>query len=390
MFRGKYAYLSKLTENQKIISLNLDKIGTKLEGSSPPSVFIGSYNYPKVFVGPMLSPLESDTSTFDLPEIWILSNKTTREIMSFRLNLIRGKSLLSIYDLENKIVQKLQEMALAKHYVYSEAEFKTKPKGSVLSEEHLPFGPSAPIKKFEIENVKWQKDLEKVYYDKDLKAKDAIISLYSKNLFLSQIQKAFSVGVMGSKDNRKLVPTRWSITATENIIGDWLLEEIKQNQVIENYQVFEIKIHNNYFAILLMPTPWQYENFEAFIHILGDEVMFFSDWESFNGRKKYSEQGGCYYSVRLAIAEYLKRINRQAGAIVFREAYRGYIPLGVWMIREAVRCALKNTPKEFFNLKDALTYIKNNLFLPLDCFISKSILLNRATNQSNLLHWISN
>jgi len=35
---------------------------TYLEGSSPPSVFVGRFNYPKVFVGPMIPPQHGDTS----------------------------------------------------------------------------------------------------------------------------------------------------------------------------------------------------------------------------------------------------------------------------------------------------------------------------------------
>ncbi len=38
-----------------------------LSGTSPPSVFVGSYNYPKVSVGPMVPPIHGDTSLLDNP-----------------------------------------------------------------------------------------------------------------------------------------------------------------------------------------------------------------------------------------------------------------------------------------------------------------------------------
>jgi len=41
-----------------------------ISGTSPPSVFVGSYNYPKVFVGPMVPPIHGDTSLLDSPEKW--------------------------------------------------------------------------------------------------------------------------------------------------------------------------------------------------------------------------------------------------------------------------------------------------------------------------------
>ena len=47
---GKRAFLHKLTSQQyNFKTLKLDK--EKLEGSSPPSVFIGRQGYPNVFAG---------------------------------------------------------------------------------------------------------------------------------------------------------------------------------------------------------------------------------------------------------------------------------------------------------------------------------------------------
>ncbi|MEM3173248.1 MAG: hypothetical protein QXE82_06875, partial [Candidatus Nitrosotenuis sp.] len=41
-----------------------------ISGSSPPSVFVGSFGYPKVGVGPMVPPIHGDTSLLDTPERW--------------------------------------------------------------------------------------------------------------------------------------------------------------------------------------------------------------------------------------------------------------------------------------------------------------------------------
>jgi hypothetical protein len=37
-----------------------------------------------------------------------------------------------------------------------------------FNDEHTPFGPSAMIEGFDISNVKWNQELEKVCYDSDL------------------------------------------------------------------------------------------------------------------------------------------------------------------------------------------------------------------------------
>ena len=72
---------------------SLSKYGNLLtsdnvSGSSPPSVFVGSYNYPKVFVGPMVPPIHGDTELLDNPEKW--AGKSLEEIVNFRLKLVRG------------------------------------------------------------------------------------------------------------------------------------------------------------------------------------------------------------------------------------------------------------------------------------------------------------
>ena len=121
-------------------------------------------------------------------------------------------------------MEKLQEIVLAEGSIESEAAFESAPAGSSFSEEHTPFGPSAPLERFEIETKRWDHSLEKVFYDTDLTARNAVLDLHRRGLAFSSIQKAFSTGTMGRGPNRHLVPTRWSITACDTMIGDRLLQ----------------------------------------------------------------------------------------------------------------------------------------------------------------------
>jgi len=41
-----------------------------IDGSTPPSVFVGAYGYPKVLVEPMLPPDHRYTMILDSPEKW--------------------------------------------------------------------------------------------------------------------------------------------------------------------------------------------------------------------------------------------------------------------------------------------------------------------------------
>jgi hypothetical protein len=307
------------------------------------------------------------------------------------LNLVRGKQIVGIKDLENSFVEKLQDISLSENSIESEAEFSKKPRGSSFSDEHTPHGPSALIQKFDIESVKWDRELEKVFYDSDLKAADAVLDLNNKGIPFSNIQKAFSVGAMGVGKRRKLVPTRWSITACDSTIGDLLLKTVRYNDVIDTHRVYEFASLNNYYAVMLLPSEWQYEWIEAFLHVLGREELIFSDYENNIGKKGYSRVGGCYYTCKMAVLEALAREGKQAGAIVLREAYNGYVPLGVFNVRENVRNAMNQNYREFEDMKTALSYISTKIKLPMESFVKQSDLLNellqsRQTTLDNFIH----
>ncbi len=386
MGMGKGAYLKKITSGtMKWKSIEVDE---KLDGSSPPSVFIGSYGYPKVAVGPMLTPSHGDTIVMDTPESWIPRKYGQEDIIKFRLDLVRGKKEVGIKDVDNSLVRKIQEISLASKSVESEVQFRHKPRGVSFNEEHQPFGPSANLEKFDIGNVRWDQHLEKAYYDTDWKAGGAVFDMYDEGVGFSQIQKAFSTGTMGLGKNRRLVPTRWSITAVDTILANGLFEKVKYFDTVQNYMVYEFSSLNNYYAVILTPTPWQYEWIEAFIHVLGKEEMIFADHEYTKGKKEYSSVGGCYYSCKFAALEALEKMKKQAGVLVLREAYEGYVPLGVFNVRENVRHALMQKPKEFESYRATLNYVSTKLKLPMSKFMDtgtliRELLKSRQTTLTN-------
>ena len=336
----KNAYLAKLTEKIQMKSVD---VGKDLDGSTPPSVFIGRWSYPKVYAGPMMVSQTGDTYIMYSPESWIGENKTQEDIIGYRLNLVRGKQLIDIKDLENPFVEKLQDISLASKSIDSEATFGSRPTGAMFSEESTPHGPSALIEKFDIDAVKWDRQLEKSFYDTDLKAR---------------------------------VPTRWSITACDSTIADNLLKEVRHYNIMDSYRVYEFSSLNNYYAIILTPTEWQYEWFEAFIKILGKEEMIFSDYETNTDKTEYSCVGGCYYTAKMAVLDKLAKLKLQSGVIILREAYSGYVPLGVFNVRENIKYAMNGDYKEFESLKESLVYCGTKLKIPISKYVKQSNLLN--------------
>jgi len=363
----------------------------EISGSSPPSVFVGRWGYPKVLVGPMIPPIKGDTSVMDLPELWL--GKSIDEIVDFRSMLVRGKHPVKVTDVETggRIVDQTREIAMAEEPSDVDAEFLKRPRGRlVLGDEVQPLGPSAPIKGLDITSLKIDQRIDKAYSDTDLLSRDAVMKLYKDGIYLSKIQRSFSVGSFGLGKRRKFVPTRWSITAIDSMIGQDLMKRTKTYPFINEYRVYESNELDNRWEVLMLPMAWMYELIEAWYpntvwNPMGRGIMMISDSEGFNGRKEYAEIGGCYYAARLAVNELLNKERRQAGVTILREAHPGYIlPVGVWNVRENVRNALKNPAKVFNTLQEALDYIAGKLDIGMKRWIRQSDVLKDALYQKRI------
>lgn len=321
-----------------------------ISGTSPPSVFVGSYDYPKVFVGPMVPPIHGDTSLLDSPENW--KGKSLEEIVNFRLNLVRGTKKISINQTEGRYIENLQEVAMSSKPTDSDLVFKKPPSSKIsLDGESAPFGPAGEIKSAKFSSTSSVKPIEKIFYDKDLKAQDAVLNLYNSGIDISKIQKCFSIGMLGQK--RKLVPTKWSITATDDIISKSLVDDVLDYDLIDTCKVFSYSHLGNVFSVVLFPHRWIYEMIEAWY---SDGVMGFgSDSEDARGIDHPPAIAGAYFAAKLGVLEYLNRCKIQSGVIILREIRPEYaIPVGVWQVREGIREAMNQNPTLFDNFDDAL------------------------------------
>lgn len=329
-------------------------------GSSPPSIFVGKYGYPKVVrFGFALPPLVGDTTIYDKPEMW--SELPIEKILELRFSLIFGQFTSDVRR-SLKEVELIKEISLYTKPVDMEVIFnKTPEPRTTLDDLHTPIGPSAPAKSVKIcSTPSVHKIIERVYDDTDLRAVDAMKLLYKKGIEVSQIQKMLSAGSLGKK--RRLVPTRWAITAVDDTISKCLIKNVKHYETIDEYRVFVLKEMRNLFIAILCPARWSFEWGEAWfpdtIWNKGEEVVVITDSESFYGRQNYATLGGCYYSARLATAEYLERERRQATAILWREIYSGFkVPVGVWFVRERLRKMFSKPYMKFDTIEEVVEYI---------------------------------
>ena len=363
-----------------------------IDGASPPSLFVGHVGYPYVFAGPLVPPEQGDTSLLDIPEFWF--GKSIEEIMNMRFRLVRGMHKVNVKKPKQggQILDDTRLLGIADKSVDVDLSLKSKPNSNFsLNADVQPMGPSAMINHLKLEgNIKTNQHLEKAYYDTDLKSADAVSNLYKNNVRLSSIQRAFSVGSFGLEGNRKLVPTRWSITAIDSMLSKEYMNFIKEFPTINEFRVYESNYLDNMFQIIMLPERWQYECIEAWYpgtiwNPFDQNIQMFGDWESYKGRTTYARIGGCYYAARLAVNDYLLHERRQAAVCIIREIRPGYImPVGVWNVRENVKNALKNKPLKFNTFKEVLNRIKEKMNINLDVWTRNSKLITDTLKQKKI------
>jgi hypothetical protein len=237
--------------------------------------------------------------------------------------------------------------------------------------------------------------VERLYSDEDASASEAVIELYQAGIPVSHIQKLLSVGALGRKRSRRLVPTRWAITAVDDTISKHLIEEkIRWFQPLGEVQVFVRSIHKNLLIAILLPGEWSFEWMEAWFprstwNPFGESVVIEGDYELYRPRREYASIGGCYYAARLATAEYLTRIQRKAIAVVLREIYPGFdIPIGVWFVREQLRAMYSQQPYRVSSLEEALKVVDRFSALGSKTWLEKSRIIRMLLTMRRLDEFI--
>ena len=320
-------------------------------------------------------------SALTYPDRWF--GKKYQDIIEMRSLVIRSKSSQTI-KAKNHFIEENQLISMAKRPTDIEMNFKNKPTYKMsFSDINEPMGPSASLERMKItQNVKVDPQIDYIISD-DLKSVDQIKLLYQKtNIY--QIMNILSSGSLGKEDSQKMVPTRWGITAIDDILAKSMMERIRNYKQIEAYVIFESKYLGNNFVILLMPGNWEYENFEAWAPGStwsqgADDVQILEEYEPYSGRTSYAKlEAGGYYAARLGVCEAMDRMKRQARVIVFREISEGYvIPIGVWQVRENSRNSFKNEARAFSTLTEALDYISTRLTIPISRYKEQSIILRQ-------------
>ncbi|MDM7912934.1 MAG: Nre family DNA repair protein [Methanotrichaceae archaeon] len=339
----------------------LPKIGERMEGLSPPEVFVGRQGYPLVRAGPMLPASEMVAQ----PSIGM----DIGEIIALRSSLVRSEARMAVKDasVPGRLLESCQQMAMSSAPVRAEVAFLRPPKGKLQFDGVLsPSGPSAELKGMEITtNPIIPRKVDQIVEDRDVLATDAVKELYSSGIDTGHISRLLSLGLLGRK--RKLVPTRWSITASDDMAGRALKDKVIDKPLISDFQLYSGEGLGNHFEILLLPRAFSFELIEIWMaeSLWSPEGWIGSDSEGPRDRKKYSHLAGGYYAARLAALERLAQQGRQASVLAVREISKDYwAPLGVWVVRDVARKALSMAPRIFSTLDEAVDEIGRRLKTP--------------------------
>jgi hypothetical protein len=377
------------------------RIKKEFSGSSPPEIFVGRANYPYVFTGIMAPAEYGSTENLSMPELWHKNKIDIPSILSMRSKLIYSRFVSNINQprsTENpKNFDILQEVAMTSKSVSMEFKLKKKPSIRMQMDNFNPIiGNPAPLKNARFqENPRIEKKVEYLVNDKDAKASIALNELHKSGIEVSSMIKVLSAGMLGIGKNRKLVPTRWAITAVDSTISKNLIDKIKYNKQISDFRLFNSEYLGNHYEILMMPAEFSYEVIEAKMpssvwNPSGLKTFYCIDYESWYGRKDYAENvTGGYYSPRLAIAEYLNHIQKQASIIIMRECRPEYwAPCGVGILREICRDALSKKPEIFSDIQSALKSSQSRMRLNISEFTTRSTIIQNFKKQTRINQWI--
>ncbi len=333
--------------------------GETMVGSTAPSVFVGRSSYPNVSTG-LLAPVgdENDAADYVTTGEWYRRGYNIDDVFQRRTGLLNStrQSNVDVHDVWDGFVGTQREVAIADRPVDIELGLDESPGFDIddsLEDIAAPRGPRASAETARVtENPSVPRAVEKTLSDDDWRAEGAIAYLYRRGFDVYEINNVLSVGALGRGDNRRLVPTRWSITAVDDTVGQYLRGTIRNAPSIDQTLVWHNSYMGNDYWVIATPGDWEFELLE--LKAPGSiwnpdpdgQLYMAADSEGYEGRTDYVEEtSGAYYAARLGVLEALADRDRQATVFVIRHATSGYwAPVGVWQIRESIRDALESEP----------------------------------------------
>jgi len=369
--------------------------GKLVDGSTPPTVIVGERGYPRV---PLLIAVPPDiwgeeARTYDDPIGW-WGQKSLDDILKLRSSMVTG--FISVHvssDMPQLRRKELDIAAVSLRPVDTEVHLSKTPIPRVVFSDKLkPLSLLAPARDIRLgSNPKVDRALERVSND-DLDAATAILELYRRGVDIYTIQRALSIGLLGHRLRRRLVPTRWAITAVDRALSRYFLSRLYGVDSVNSGRLYFVEYLGNRFWIYISPGKYEI----IWIEIWHPSTFYTAECkrpvivynvERMSGTPDYMDGG--FEAAKFSVLEFLYNVlRRQARVYIVREILPDYYaPVGNWHIRESVRHALHygeiakdvninevieimGTTSQYAS-KALSEYITSKRSLPLDIFLFK-------------------
>ena len=315
------------------------KVNDYVQGSTPPSIVVGEFGYPNISIYYNIIPnvLNENAKFYEDPENWWFK-LNLQDIVKLRCSLVTNTIRnIDVYDFEKLYEKEISIAGVSEKPVNSEIYVeKILNDKLVLDLRLLPLSFQILGELKITSNPKVHTKLDKLIWD-DVKAEIAVRELYKSGIDVYTIQKAFSLGLLGIKRNRKLVPTRWSITAVDKILSNYLRNEIKKFNEIDKFEIYEIEYLSNRFIVFLIPDEVRIEWIEVWYpRNEVNKFVYLECGEDWKGNVETMDGG--FEAARMGILEALYKRGVKARVFIVRQILPSYyIGVGNWHIRESMR-----------------------------------------------------
>jgi len=346
-----------------------------IEGPSPPSLFVGRHGYPKVRAGPSASLSQG-------PDPYLPRNgdpaglfgRPLEEVAARHASLVTGGSSMRVSSKpsQNPVLESTQLIAMSSRTVDVEMDFDRPVRiggGPSFDTISNPLGPSGEVVRAEVvSHATIPQKVRSIADETDLLAGEAMRELNRSGIGEAHISRILTSGLLGRERGRKLVPTRWGITATDDTLSRQAWDRVRDLPSLDKFTVFEATYLDNRFHVILTPGTWAFQMLEAWDKgsVWSEATKVMDDWEDLSPRNEYaSSVTGAYYAARLAVLEHMESIGRSGACLVWRDIGPGYwAPVGVWLIRETVRAAMRGKPRTFDSMGEAISHVSKRISSP--------------------------
>ncbi len=348
------------------------------------SALVFEARYPSVYVGPQLA-VQVVPEYVAFPELmWGLDLDTIVRIRSSTLY-----SYVRLGTVRARVMDEVRDVALSIRPVLTEVRLRKRPildlKFDGVTE---PIGPRAPLDSISLsENPCIPYSVERLIEELG-RTRELVVELYRRGFIHSYIARVISCGLAGAPHRRRLVPTRWSISATDKVLSDFFVEQVRRFPVGSDYLVSWCRYLGNIYVVVLLPERWGLELIEVWLPSsvwvqVGGEAVVVRYCEYFRGGSVPSDGG--YLAVRYAVSRYLYEVQRRQyrGVVLRVVTSEYYSPVGSWQIRESIVRALRSNVVKLTTIDEVLNYI-DEVLRPYGRYLRESDFLKAVARQERL------